>query len=148
MSMPSQTGPRIRTKCWQPVNARRRRNTLGRASSNVDTFPAFALFPRSWCQPMVSQAKGSDDLAEETITPARREVGETLLRSSWICQCPHEHCHCQSQHPPLSPRISHPDEQNVQSPSAVGGQSRSWAIPTLRPQQTSFGRHTTATATT
>ena len=81
-----------------------------------------------WCP-----RQGSEDPAEETVTQARRKVGETLLRSLRICQCANEHCHRRS-HPSLSPRISHSDEQNVHSPcSAVRGQSRSRTFPTLGP---------------
>jgi len=53
--------------------------------------------------PPEQRRQGSEDLAEETVTPARREVGETPLQSSRVCQRPRERCHCQS-HPPLSPR--------------------------------------------
>jgi hypothetical protein len=41
----------------------------------------------------------------ETVRHARVKVGETLLRSLWIDQGLHEHCHSQS-HPSLSPRIT------------------------------------------
>ena len=36
---------------------------------------------------LLLRRQGNEDLAEETITPARRKVGETLLRSLWICHC-------------------------------------------------------------
>ena len=89
------------------------------ASSNTGSTP-----PRSRFLLMVSPWQRSEDLAEETVNPARRKVGETLLQSLLICRCPYEHCHHQS-YPHLSPWISYSEEQNVQLPTAVvGGQSR------------------------
>jgi hypothetical protein len=87
-------------------------------------------FLRLWCLRMVSSAKKPQDLAEEIIRHARREVGAALLQRMRLCQCSHECRHCQSC-PSLHPWISLSDGQNVQpSPAVVGGQSRSRPLPT------------------
>ncbi len=69
----------------------------------------------------------SQNASQTSLSSPVREMGKTLLRSVWICQCPHQNCHCWS-HSPLSSGITSRPPLSDQSPSSMGGSGWSRSV--------------------
>jgi hypothetical protein len=77
----------------------------------------------------------------EDLSPTSRQMVLAILCRLWLYQGSHEHSHSLC-HTFMQLQLPSPHQPNQHSPPSVGGQSRSWIIPTVKNPHF-FGQHST-----